>query len=226
MKKIVFLLFLFANALSYGQSLNNYKYLVISKKYNFQEEINEYSLNSNAGFILKKQGFEVLFSEDVFPEDLAKDLCKAMYLDIDNKSTGMMTKLDVAFRDCENKVLFSCKEGTSKEKSREAALNEALQDALNSVKPIKYKYKGDSVIEVNSNATTEIVLSAKPITNGFQLVDSQNNTVMTILKTSNKDCFLAIKNNIQGVLVSKDYQWFFEYYKDNQFFSEKMRVSF
>ncbi|MGG7035296.1 MAG: hypothetical protein ACI7YS_08900 [Flavobacterium sp.] len=226
MKKIVFLLFLLVNALSFGQSLNNYKYLVISKKYNFQEEINEYSLNSGAGFILRKQGFEVLFTGDVFPEDLVKNRCKAMYLDIENKSSGMLTKLEVVFKDCENKILFSCQQGTSKEKSREAALNEALQDALNSVKALKYKYKGDSDIEENANAVTEIMLSAKPITNGFKLVDSQNNTIITILKTSNKEVFLADKNGKQGVLISKDYQWFFEYYKDNQFFSEKVKVAF
>lgn len=226
MKKIIFLLLLFINALSFGQSLNDYKYLVISKKYSFQEEINEYSLNSSAGFLLRKQGFEVLFSGDVFPEDLIKDRCKAMYLDLDNRSTGMLTKLEVVFRDCENKILFSCQEGTSKEKSREAALNEALQEALNSVKAVKYNYKGDSNIEVNSNTGTEIVLSAKLITNGFQLMDSQNNTIITILKTSNKEVFLANKNGIQGVLISKDYQWFFEYYQNNQFFSEKVKVAF
>lgn len=223
MKKHLFLLFLFVHVLSYGQSLSNYKYLVMSKRYAFQEATNEYRLNSNTRSILAGLGFEVLFDDEVLPEELAKDRCKAMYLDINKPDSFMAVKLQIVFKDCQNKVLFTS-EGASKEKQRSVAFNESLNIALNSVKT--YKYESGITAKPETVSSNENVLSAKAISNGFQLVDNQNNTVMTILKTSNKDCFLATKNNIQGVLISKDYQWFFEYYEGSQFFSEKVRVSF
>src|SRR5436189_5809380 len=100
MKKISLLFFVLINVLSYGQSLNNYKYLVMSKRYSFQAATNEYRLNSNARFILAEQGFQVLFDDEVLPEELANDRCKAMYLDINDPGTFMMTKLTVTFKDC------------------------------------------------------------------------------------------------------------------------------
>src|SRR6478609_8614614 len=145
MKKHIFLLFLFVNALSYGQSLNNYKYLVMSKRYEFQESMNEYRLNSNARFILAEQGFQVLFDDEVLPEELVNDRCKAMYLDVNKPDAFMATKLQIVFKDCQNKVLFTCQEGLSKEKQKSVAYNEALTMALNSVKALKYKYEGGNV---------------------------------------------------------------------------------
>src|SRR6188472_3308357 len=118
MKKITLLLLLLINVLSYGQSLNNYKYLVMSKRYSFQSVINEYRLNSNARFILAEQGFQVLFDDDVLPEELAMDRCKAMYLEIKDPDSFMVTKLQVVFKDCQNNVLFASQEGISKEKQK------------------------------------------------------------------------------------------------------------
>jgi hypothetical protein len=44
--------------------------------------------------------------------------------------------------------------------------------------------------------------------------------------TSNPSVFIAIKDASQGVLISKENQWFFEYYHDNQFISETIEVKF
>jgi len=230
MKKILLLLLLFVNALTFGQSINNYKYLVMSKRYSFQDISNEYRLNSNARFILKEQGFNVLFDDETLPDELALDNCKAMYLDMIAPDELLTTKLTVVFRDCHNKILFACQEGVSKEKQRSAAFNEALVMSLESVKELNYKYNGGTVAVTSTASTSKTdadnILSAIPIANGFQLKDEQNKTVITIFKTSNKDCFIATMDGIQGVLILKDYQWFFEYYIKNQFYSDKVKVAF
>jgi len=70
------------------------------------------------------------------------------------------------------------------------------------------------------------VLFAQPIPNGYQLVDATSKVIMKVLKTSNPQMFTAIKGTITGVLISKDNQWFFEYYQEEKLVSEKIDVKF
>jgi hypothetical protein len=71
-----------------------------------------------------------------------------------------------------------------------------------------------------------VVLYAQPIVNGFQLVNSVPQVVMKVFKTSSPTCLIALKEATQGVLISKDSQWFFEYYQNDKLISEKIEVKF
>jgi len=68
------------------------------------------------------------------------------------------------------------------------------------------------------------ILYAQPTVNGFQLVDTSPKKVMTILKTSVPDYFIAEGAN--GLVFKKDGTWFFEYYKDNKLVSQKLEIKF
>ncbi|MBF2709714.1 hypothetical protein [Flavobacterium soyangense] len=70
------------------------------------------------------------------------------------------------------------------------------------------------------------VLYAQPTSYGYQLIDSDPKVVMKVYKTSNPASFMATKGSVQGVLVSKDNQWFFEYYQNEKLISEKTDVKF
>ena len=70
------------------------------------------------------------------------------------------------------------------------------------------------------------LLYAQPTSYGFQLIDSEPKVVMKVFKTSNPASFMATKGSVQGVLVSKDNQWFFEYYQGDKLISEKIEVKF
>jgi len=70
------------------------------------------------------------------------------------------------------------------------------------------------------------VLFAQPIKNGFQLVDSTPKVVLKAFKTTNPSIYLASKEGIQGVLILKENQWFFEYYEKDTLMSEKIKVKF
>jgi hypothetical protein len=70
------------------------------------------------------------------------------------------------------------------------------------------------------------LLYAQPTSYGYQLIDSDPKVVMKVYKTSNSDSFMARKGDIQGALVSKDNQWFFEYYQNDKLVSEKINVKF
>ena len=75
------------------------------------------------------------------------------------------------------------------------------------------------------NNSTDL-LYAQPTSYGYQLIDSDPKVVMKVYKTSNPDSYVAKKGDAQGVLVSKDNQWFFEYYLNDKLVSEKVNVKF
>ncbi|HWS59447.1 MAG TPA: hypothetical protein VN182_00810 [Flavobacterium sp.] len=77
---------------------------------------------------------------------------------------------------------------------------------------------------VESNSKN--LLYAQPTSYGYQLIDSEPKVVMKVYKTSNSDSYMAKKGDIQGALVSKDNQWFFEYYQNDTLVSEKVDVKF
>lgn len=84
---------------------------------------------------------------------------------------------------------------------------------------------GTAVLATGAEADAKL-LYAQPIKNGYQLVDSTPKVVMKVFKTSNPATYQAIKGNIQGLLVLKENQWFFEYYEDETLKSEKIPVKF
>jgi hypothetical protein len=73
---------------------------------------------------------------------------------------------------------------------------------------------------------TKNLLYAQPTSYGYQLIDSEPKVVMKVYKTSNPASYMATKGTIQGALVAKDNQWFFEYYQNDKLISEKVEVKF
>jgi len=79
----------------------------------------------------------------------------------------------------------------------------------------------------DTNATSDgTVLFAQPIKNGYQLVDSTPKVVIKAFKTTNPAIYMATKGDIQGTMVLKDNQWYFEYYEKETLMSEKITVKF
>ncbi len=60
------------------------------------------------------------------------------------------------------------------------------------------------------------VLYAQEIPNGFQLVDSTPKIRLKIFKTSKPDQYLGKTDENEGLVYSKEGQWFFEYYVGDQ----------
>ena len=166
------------------------------------------------------------------------------------KDNGLFfTKVKIVLKDCNGKVLFTSREGTSKEKEYKLAYTEALTEAFASVYALKYKYNGakvqvqtamvqnpvaTTVVEKSISAEATVFLDTKDVnllyaqatSTGYQLIDSTPKVVMKLLKTSQANSFIAIKDTVQGSLILKDNQWFFEYYQNDTLISEKIAVKF
>jgi hypothetical protein len=69
-------------------------------------------------------------------------------------------------------------------------------------------------------------LYAQAIANGYQLIDTTPKIVLTLLKTSAENYFIASNATVNGIVLKKGEDWFFEYYKDGKLISEKLQVKF
>jgi hypothetical protein len=238
MKKIVLLLLLFAGSVFAQSSVNDYKYVVVNARYSFQSKKDQYRLNTLTKLLLEKYGFTAFLDSDDMPEEVANYNCNKLYADVESEGNFLKTKLIIVLKDCKDNIIFTSGEGTSKDKDWGRAYNEALRGAFDSFAKLNYKY--NQKVATSPTAAKQVsaaavvsepvavggMLYAQPIDNGYQLIDNTPKAVMKIFRTSAKDTYIAIRGTVQGVLVSKDAQWFFEYYDKDKLISEKMAVKF
>jgi hypothetical protein len=247
--KLLFLL-LFISSLGFSQSINDYAGVIIPLKYDFLKSENQYRLATLTKVNLKKAGFEAFYANENFPGGY-NDRCSLLNVDVLKDSGFLVTKLYVVFKDCNGKVVYKSEVGKSKQKEFDVAYTEALNMAFTSVYALNYKYNGTpanntntaavsvpsvavpvtvAAVAVNvpssSNEPDGSVLFAQPIKNGFQLVDSTPKVVLKAFKTTDPSIYLASKESLQGVLILKDNQWYFEYYEKDTLMSEKIKVKF
>jgi hypothetical protein len=245
-------LFFFAllTSFSFAQSLNDFRAVIVPLKFDFQKKTNEYRLSTLTKFNLNKAGFEAFYAE----EPNAYDKCSLLYIDVINMKAFLATKMYFVLKDCTGKEIFKSSIGYTKEKDYQLAFTEALNEAFNSLYAMKYKYVPgatpvvtttatavptpmsvpvvpsvsapvSSVVPTNVAANT-MVYYAQPTTNGYQLVDTTPKVVMKLYKTSKNDFFTAVRDGVQGALLLKDNEWYFEYYQNEQLLSEKIAIKF
>ncbi len=245
MKKIIISLLVLVSSLGFSQTINDYKYAIVPSKFTFLKEIDQYRLNTLTKLLMEKYGFVTFFDTDILPNEVAENNCNKVFVEVQSNGNMFMTKMSVVVKDCKNTVLFTSVVGKSKEKELQISYNQALREAFSSFDSLGYKYNGNSIFNSNVNVNVKensnikainlngdnnkdnnFILFAQPIDNGFQLIDSTPKVIMKIYKTSISICYIAIKNNTQGVLISKDNQWFFEYLNNSKLVSEKVEVKF
>ena len=239
MKKIV-LLFILFTSYTFSQSINDYQYVIVPIKFNFLKENDKYRLNTLTKLLLQKYTFKSYLSTEQLPAEIENQRCGILYATVSENNNFFMTKVKVVLKDCKDEVVYETEFGTSREKEYATAYNEALRTAFKSFDQLKYKYNGKNegiistlVIKTTATATPipnldnpEIFYFAQPIANGYQVVDSEPKVIMQLLNTSQKNVFIGIKGVTNGVVISKQGQWFFEYYQSGNLVSEPLNLKF
>ena len=233
MKKYILLFLLFITSVVVAQSINDYKYIVVPMKFQFQKSPNQYRLSTNAKYFLTNNGFTVYYNDAIFPADLAKDKCRALYFDLEETSGYFMTKLTCTLKDCQNNIIYTSKVGKSKEKEFEKSYNEALAFALEDIKLLKYKHIENQVAPVeekvlqtkNNTNYVENTYVTKKIQDGFLISDSANpGFYLKLLRTSNPNIYIGQSNENNGIVTIKEDNIIFEYYKQNLLISQSLMV--
>ncbi|QXU42317.1 hypothetical protein [Pedobacter sp. D749] len=249
MKRYLFIILLAISFSVQAQSnAGNYKYIIVPEKFSFLKQVNQYGLNALIKAFFEEKGFTVYFDNAEIPEEIAKDRCKALVVELQEKNSMFVTNLTLLLKDCKGTVVMKSKEGKSREKEYETSYNFALKDAFTSFNDLKYVAGSlpvaTSVVLANTNTEAKTapvpaeqpmatktdqqgaMLYAQPISNGYQLIDATPKIVMTLLKTSIEDCYISNNGNANGIVLKKNGSWFFEYYKNNALISEKLSIKF
>ncbi len=234
MKKILLLLVLFLTATAFSQNVNDYEYVIVPTKFSFLKVDDKYRLNTNSRLLLQKYGFKSVFPSDSIPSEIANNNCKKLYFDLVEDNKFLITKIKIVLKDCREKLLFESDYGTSKEKGLEIAYNIALREAAKSFDKLNYKYNGKNNSSISQEPSKTIVSEinsetfyfAQPTANGFQVVDNEPKVIMKLYTTTQKNVFIGLKGNTNGVVISKNGKWFFEYYDGDKLISESINLRF
>lgn len=242
-KKIAIVFVLMATMINAQESVNNYKYVIVPKKFDFVNKPDKYQTSSLTKFLFNKYGFNTLFNDETFPEDLAQNPCLALTADVKDNSGMFTTKSVIELKNCKNKVVYTSSEGKSKQKEYKKAYHEAIRGAFNSIKRLNYKYVPREILltgkvkeykNPKTKKTQEVIvdpkqgkleiLYAQPMVKGFQLVNTKPEVVFQALKTSNPEVFILKNKN--GVLVKKGNSWVAEFYVDGKLTTKIYTIKF
>jgi len=233
MKKYILALIFCVCISGYGQQeINRYRYLILPEKFGFLKYKDQYNLNSFAKIHFEKLGFIVFYDTETLPDSLVDRNCTKLFADVESSGNFITTKLQIIVKDCKNTVVAASKLGNSKEKDYELSYKQAFRDAFTTFREMGYTYQPQEANALKSSVSASAqnnpseLLYAQAVANGYQLVDSSPKVVYTLVSTSNAACFIAFKGELQGVLIKKDEQWFFEQYAQGQLQSVLVHIKF
>lgn len=135
-----------------------------------------------------------------------------------------------------NKVSYVANTGSTNQPAQATAVTTTLEAAVKptgaqtsqptpstTTAPASEASAKSTVVATNQPAGT---LYAQAIANGHQLIDTTPKIVLTLLKTSEENYFIANSPTANGIVLKKNGDWFFEYYKDGQLVTEKLLIKF
>ncbi|MDH7444786.1 hypothetical protein [Aquimarina sp. 2201CG14-23] len=168
LKRVLFFgLIVFSTINLYSQkTVNDYKYVIVPEGYSFFSENDAYQLNSLSKFLFNKYGFKAFVNNEELPEDLKANGCLGLRADVKKNSGLFLTRLAIELKNCNGIVVFTSKEGKSKEKDYKKAYHEALRDAFMDIQGLGYVYNSKQDVEkvTEEKVTEEKVVVKQPET--------------------------------------------------------------
>lgn len=227
---LVFSFLLLATSIYSQTDINNYKYVIVPRTFDFLKTEDQYQLNSLSKFLFEKHGFEAIFDNESLPEDLISNGCLALNAHVIKDPGLFKTKLYVELTNCQRQVVYTSQVGESREKQFKVAYNLALREAFESFNSLNYKYepinteekmveKSKTTHETSNTASVNLesentvivdkvdqqVLYAQPIESGYQLVDKTPKVVYTLIFSGKKDLYMV--KGRQATVYKLDGKW-------------------
>lgn len=236
MKVVILMLVMFFAITARSQNtLNRYKYVLVPERFDIFKQNDQYEINTLTKSLLESVGFTSFMTTDVLPAEIINNKCSALNAELVEKRKFLSTSLTLLLKDCQGNIVYKSEEGISREKEWNTVYRDALKKAFVSLSAAQYKYDSSKAMQATQPApgaspTTvaenKDVLYAQANVNGYQLIDTSPKKVMTLLKTSQPDNFIADNGVEKGIVFRKNGEWFFEYYKDDKLVSQKLTIKF
>ena len=140
MKNIFVIVFVLTVFSGYSQSsLNEYKYIIVPKKFEVFKKENQYKTSTLVKYLFTQKGFNTVY-EDALPEDLINDRCLGLLVSLNNESSLFTTKASLVLQDCSSQEVLTTLSGKSKDKEYEGAYREAITEAFGTIRAMDYTY--------------------------------------------------------------------------------------
>ena len=142
MKNTITALFFVINLTAMAQEqLNDYKYIVVPKRFAEFKRENQYQTSTLIKYLFTEKGFEAVY-EDKLPQELKENRCLGLRAKLVDGSSMFTTKASVKLENCSGEEVFTTKEGRSKKKDYKESYGEALRGAFKSFDVMSYAYNG------------------------------------------------------------------------------------
>ena len=193
-------------------SVNDYKYIVVPKQFDFLQSKDQYQTSSLTKFLFNKYGYTVFFDDDDLPKDLSENRCLGLSAQVKSLKGFLITRLQIDLVDCNNNIVMSSDVGETKVKEYSKSYQLAIRDAFKTYQNIDYKYvpKANGVFaETQSDNSSDSTYGSVNTADELQqkkevpktpLPESQNLDVSIPLETSNA-VVKALDHD--GVITSK-----------------------
>lgn len=140
MKYLCFIVLLcFGFSISAQSVLNNYKYVIVPKKFEGFRSENLYQTSTLVKYYLTKHGFNAVY-DDALPQDLNTDRCLGLVSSLEEDSSIFATRVSVVFRDCQLKEVYRTPLGSSKTKQYKEAYRESISAAFKTMGGFQFAY--------------------------------------------------------------------------------------
>lgn len=134
-----FYIFVFMLSFSGNAQLNDYKYIIVPKRFEIFKQVNQYQTSTILKHLFATNDYNVIYN-DALPAELNANGCLGLRAELEENSSLFMTKVNIVLKDCNGQVVFRSQEGRSKEKEFKAGYTQAIKNAFESLKALDYKY--------------------------------------------------------------------------------------
>lgn len=120
-------------------SINNYKYIIVPKQFEFLNVPDQYQTSSLTKFLFNKYGYSAFFDNEL-PMELGVNRCLGLIADIKKTKGFLITRLQIDLIDCKGKIVMSSQIGETKVKEYDKAYQIAIRDAFDTFRFLNYEY--------------------------------------------------------------------------------------
>ena len=145
-KFVYFVLIVLMFGSAANAQLNDYKYIIVPKKFEEFRSENLYQTSTLIKYYFEENGFNPIY-DDEMPVDLAGNRCLGLTVDLIDESTMFSTKLAIALIDCNNQEVFRSLEAKNRIKEYKEAYRDAIQNIFVSFAGMDYAYEPKEEVE-------------------------------------------------------------------------------
>ena len=206
---------IFLSPSSFGQkSISSKKqYVIVKSTFDFLKQVNRYKANSFTKFLFSKAGYEVYLDNEELPEELYYNKCSALHVDVKDKSNLFATRNFIELADCNGKVLYTSKLGTSKLKDYERSYRQSIRNAFFTIENLNLIYASFSSQKIENstteNKTQELKKASEVIVNEIPTIEVSDSTTKE-KKTSTTYVLTAQKSKTGYQLINSTNELVFE----------------